>query len=120
MIAHFAYSTCVLSPQTLLDPGRSLIKSGRLVKLSGAGKEKGGGAGKRIEYHFFLFNDLIIYASEGMQSKYKVHRVLHLSLCRVVDVKTPSGERNFHSRVWSQPAQPSSVAGFQAALCSRS
>jgi hypothetical protein len=63
--------------------GRSFIKSGQLAKITGKSKA-------RVDYHFFLFSDLIIYASEGMQTKYKMHRVVHLSLCRLVDIRSAS------------------------------
>lgn len=58
---------------------RVFKKQGVLTKISQSTK-------RRIDYHFFLFNDLLIYASEGIHSKYKVHRVMHLSLLHVVDL----------------------------------
>jgi len=64
----------------LLDPGRQFLRSGKLVKLSQSNN-------KKTEYKFYLFNDLLIYASEGLQVKYKVHRVLQLVLCRLLDCK---------------------------------
>ena len=42
-----------------------------------------------------LFSDLLLYASEGMQTKYKVHRVMHLSLCRLVDVQDDRFKNSF-------------------------
>ena len=65
----------------LVDPNRSLVREGRLVKVNNSGT-------KRTAYHFMLFNDLILYASEGMNVRYKVHRVVHLSLCRLEDVRS--------------------------------
>ena len=65
----------------LVDPHRSLVKEGKLVKVNNSDT-------KRTPYHFMLFNDLILYASEGMNVKYKVHRLVHLSLCRLEDVRS--------------------------------
>ena len=64
-----------------MDPHRSLVKEGRLVKVNNSDT-------KRTAYHFMLFNDLILYASEGINVRYKVHRIVHLSLCRLEDVRS--------------------------------
>jgi hypothetical protein len=56
----------------LADPNRSMIKEGKLTKIA----EKGG---KKQDYTFFLFSDLILYADGGMQAKYKVTFTLSLS-----------------------------------------
>ena len=42
-----------------------------------------------------LFNDLILYASEGTTSKWKCHRVIHLSLCRLEDLRGIAYENAF-------------------------
>jgi hypothetical protein len=63
----------------LMDPNRLLIKEGKLQKVNNSNK--------LVTYVFMLFNDLILYASEGMNVRYKVHRVVHLSLCRLEDVR---------------------------------
>lgn len=65
----------------LVEPHRSLVKQGRLTKLNSAGN-------KRAMYQFMLFTDLILYASEGMNQRYKLHRVVHLSLCRLEDLRS--------------------------------
>ena len=68
----------------LADPGRALIKEGPLTKVSNDGR-------KRTTYHFMLFSDLILYASQSgtaAAARYKVHRVVHLSLCRLEDVRS--------------------------------
>ena len=68
----------------LADPQRALIKEGPLIKVSNDGR-------KRTTYHFMLFNDLILYGSQGGSAsgaRYKVHRVVHLSLCRLEDVRS--------------------------------
>ena len=58
---------------------RALVKQGKLTKVSPDGK--------RRTYFFFLFNDILVYASAGVQQQYKYHRCLHLSLCRIEDVR---------------------------------
>lgn len=68
----------------LVDPGRVCVKKGVLTKVSSNQK--------RVDYTFFLMNDMLIYASEGINSKYKVHRVVHLSLVRFVDIPNKGGE----------------------------
>lgn len=73
----------------LSDSNRSFVKEGVLLKAADQG------AGKRQEYLFMLFSDLLLYASEGMQTKYKVHRVMHLSLCRLVDVQDDRFKNSF-------------------------
>lgn len=64
----------------LVDPGRSFVREGPLTKLSNSST-------KRQQYIYMLFSDLILYASEGMNSKWKCHRVIHLSLCRIEDLR---------------------------------
>jgi hypothetical protein len=73
----------------LSDNNRSFVKEGMLLKAADQG------AGKKQEYMFMLFTDLLLYASEGMQTKYKVHRVMHLSLCRLVDVQDDKFKNSF-------------------------
>ncbi len=66
---------------TLVDSNRYFVKEGRLSKLSVK-------TGKKAEYQFILFSDLLIYASEGTTTRYKVHRLLHLLLCRIQDLRS--------------------------------
>jgi len=73
----------------LSDANRSFVKEGMLQKAADQG------AGKKQEYMFMLFSDLLLYASEGMQTKYKAHRVMHLSLCRLVDVQDDKFKNSF-------------------------
>jgi len=65
---------------SLVESARELIKDGRLIKLSEQ-------TNKEQPYHFFLFSHFFLYANEGIQTKWKVHRVMHLSLCKIVDLK---------------------------------
>ena len=68
----------------LADPQRALVREGPLIKVSNDGR-------KRTSYHFMLFSDLILYASQSgnaSAARYKVHRVVHLSLCRLEDVRS--------------------------------
>jgi len=62
----------------LVHPDRKFIFSGNLIKQSSKGELD--------QYRFFLFNDLLLYVS-GNAGNFTVHRVLHLSLCQVLDVK---------------------------------
>jgi hypothetical protein len=71
----------------LVDPARMFVRESLLTKMSNASNGK-----KPTDYHFFLFNDLLLYASEGLNTKYVMHRVIHLSLCRLIDYqRTPNG-----------------------------
>lgn len=64
----------------LVDPPRTYIRSGPLQKLSASRK------GRKETYYFFLFSDIILYATTSAR-RYKVHRVVHLSLLRIVDLR---------------------------------
>eukprot|EP00462_Mataza_sp_D1_P028081 CAMPEP_0175174016 /NCGR_PEP_ID=MMETSP0087-20121206/32389_1 /TAXON_ID=136419 /ORGANISM="Unknown Unknown, Strain D1" /LENGTH=1217 /DNA_ID=CAMNT_0016465421 /DNA_START=129 /DNA_END=3782 /DNA_ORIENTATION=+ len=70
---------------------RTFLKSGVLKRVSTNNK--------LLEYNFFLFSDIIIYAkaqanpkllghskSSTSHSTFKLHRVLHLALCRLVNL----------------------------------
>merc|ERR1712130_1031506 len=62
----------------LLHPDRRFIHNGPLTKKS---------TKNDLDlYRFYLFNDLLIYVS-GNPGNYAVHRVLHLSLCKIVDLR---------------------------------
>lgn len=61
----------------LVDPERTFVREGHLTKLSSANKQQ--------IYRFFLFTDLILYAREQFQ-KLKLHKVVHLSMCRLTDI----------------------------------
>jgi hypothetical protein len=71
----------------LVAQHRKFIREQLLTKLTQGMKRK--------DYHFFLFNDVLLYAEQGINAKFKVHRVLHLAFCRLVDQKPSkaSGER---------------------------
>ena len=62
----------------LVHPDRKFIYSGPLTKQSTKGDLDC--------YRFYLFNDLLIYVS-GNIGNYTVHRVLHLSLCQIKDLR---------------------------------
>jgi len=64
----------------LVESVREFIKDGRLVKISEQ-------SSREMSYHFFLFSHIFVYASDGMQTKFKIHRVIHLSLCKIIDLK---------------------------------
>eukprot|EP00455_Lapot_gusevi_P002828 TRINITY_DN11163_c0_g1_i9.p1 TRINITY_DN11163_c0_g1~~TRINITY_DN11163_c0_g1_i9.p1 ORF type:complete len:260 (+),score=72.16 TRINITY_DN11163_c0_g1_i9:131-910(+) len=61
------------------------VLDGQLVKASSGNK--------LIPYRFFLFNDLLIYASVSL-NKFKPHRVLQLSIARLVDVADQRDMKN--------------------------
>jgi hypothetical protein len=75
----------------LVDPARSFVREGQLLKFANSSAAK-----KVTLYTFMLFNDLILYASEGINSKWKCHRVIHLSLCRIEDLRGLAYE-NMHA-----------------------
>lgn len=59
---------------------RRLLYEGDLTKVAGSGR------GKHTIYRFFLFNDMIVYASQGVFSggKYAVHQKIPLAKMKVV------------------------------------
>ena len=65
--------------QFLMHPERRFIREQDLEKISSKKKAL-------QEYRFFLFSDLLIYASPKGK-KFRPHRVIHLSLCRIIDLK---------------------------------
>lgn len=48
---------------SLVEPNRTFVREGRLTKISSGNKKQ--------EYIFFLFSDLIIYGSDGIQSRFR-------------------------------------------------
>jgi hypothetical protein len=62
----------------LLDPGRSFVRDGDLVKRSGR-------TGRSTPYRFFLFSDVLLYASGESNGRYKMHEELPLHLMKVTD-----------------------------------
>ena len=56
------------SGQDLARPGRTVLREGDLVKLSRSKREQ--------HYRFFLFNDLLVYASKRMGGLLKVRSFL--------------------------------------------
>lgn len=71
----------------LMSPGRELLKRGQLNRISSHQKE--------LAYEFFLFTDIIIYAKVNRHPRrdLKPHRVLHLSLCRLIDFQADPVKR---------------------------
>jgi len=67
----------------LLDPARSFLQSGYLVKKSSR-------TGRGTEYRFYLFSDVLLYASEEPDGRFKIHEELPLHLMKVVDWFPPS------------------------------
>ena len=81
---------------------RALVKQGKLTKISSDGK--------RRTYFFFLFNDVLVYASAGVQQRYKCHRCLHLSLCRIEDIKRRTTRSERAAAASEVPTTPPAAA----------
>lgn len=62
----------------LQDPERSILQSGDLVKKSLR-------TGRSTEYRFYLFSDVLLYASKEGCGRYRIHEELPLHLMKVVD-----------------------------------
>jgi brefeldin A-inhibited guanine nucleotide-exchange protein len=63
----------------LNDPSRSFVRQGNLLKRANR-------SGRCIEYQFYLFSDVLIYAKKMSGSdKYRIHEELPLILMKVVD-----------------------------------
>jgi hypothetical protein len=61
------------------DPVRAFLREGNLFKRSNR-------SGRSVEYRFFLFSDMLIYAKQiGSSDAYKIHEELPLILMKVVD-----------------------------------
>lgn len=69
----------------LQDPSRSYVRSGNLVKKSVRN-------GKTTEYRFYLFSDILLYASKEQDGYYKIHDELPLHLMKIVDWFPPSSQ----------------------------
>ena len=87
----------------LNDPGRSFVREGNLIKKSNR-------SGRCVEYRFFLFSDVLIYAKASAShvakrqdgstfAPYKIHEELPLHMIKVVD--------------WFPPEQTRSKKAFQ-------
>lgn len=62
----------------LQDPARSFVRAGDLMKKSGR-------TGRAVEYRFFLFSDLLVYAKPEGSGKYRTHEELPLYQMKIVD-----------------------------------
>jgi hypothetical protein len=60
------------------DPARSFLQSENLTKKSGR-------TGRATMYRFYLFSDILLYASQEADGRYKIHEELPLHLMKVVD-----------------------------------
>jgi hypothetical protein len=73
----------------LNDPNRSFVRQGNMLKRSNR-------SGRFVEYQFFLFSDVLIYAKKipGSSSrKYRIHEELPLILMKVVDFFPPEMQK---------------------------
>jgi Sec7 domain/PH domain len=67
----------------LHDPARAFLQSGNLIKKSGR-------TGRSTMYRFYLFSDVLLYASKEADGRYKIHEELPLHLMKIVDWFPPS------------------------------
>jgi len=67
----------------LQDPARSFLRDGHLLKKSSR-------TGRSTSYRFFLFSDVLLYASQDPDGCYKIHEELPLHLLKVIDWFPPS------------------------------
>ena len=67
----------------LQDPARAFLQSGNLLKKSGR-------TGRTTMYRFYLFSDVLLYASKTPDGRYKIHEELPAHLMKVVDWFPPS------------------------------
>jgi Sec7 domain/PH domain len=67
----------------LQDPARAFLQSGNLLKKSGR-------TGRTTMYRFYLFSDVLLYASKTTDGRYKIHEELPAHLMKVVDWFPPS------------------------------
>jgi hypothetical protein len=67
----------------LQDPARAFLQSGNLLKKSGR-------TGRTTMYRFYLFSDVLLYASKTSDGRYKIHEELPAHLMKVVDWFPPS------------------------------
>lgn len=67
----------------LNDPARMFLQSGNLVKKSGR-------TGRSTTYRFYLFSDILLYASQKPGGRYMIHEELPLHLMKIVDWFPPS------------------------------
>lgn len=74
---------------SIVDKERRFVREGELLKV--------GRNNHRKVYRFILFNNLLVYCSlSSTMKKWKVHKTLHLSLCRIVDLKDRPGDGLMH------------------------
>jgi len=69
----------------LNDPTRCFLREGNILKRTNR-------SGRDVEYRFFLFSDVLIYAKKNPRSsptKYRIHEELPLILMKVVDWFAP-------------------------------
>lgn len=67
----------------LQDPARAFHRAGSLLKKSAR-------TGRSINYRFYLFSDVLLYAKEESDGRFTVHEELPLHLLKVVDWFPPS------------------------------
>jgi len=69
----------------LQDPARSYLKCADLVKKSKAN-------GRSATYRFYLFSDVLLYASQESDGRFKIHEEFPLHLMKIIDWFPPSSK----------------------------
>lgn len=95
-------------------PSRRFVLDGNLQRVQLA-------TGKRLEYHFFLLSDLLVYSKpvfkklkHGRIQRYRMHRALLLALCRLVDI--PDGPDLQHAFKVNSPQKTIVIACGSAGM----
>ncbi|KAL3981794.1 RhoGEF domain family protein [Acanthocheilonema viteae] len=88
---------------SLVSPGRELIRKGKVMKILSSSE-------KTEERHLFLFNDLLLLASERTLpgfAKLKVRAIFDATLAQICEGDNLERENSFYVRGSDSPAGPS-------------
>ncbi|KAM3726914.1 FYVE, RhoGEF and PH domain-containing protein [Dirofilaria immitis] len=88
---------------SLVSPGRELIRKGKVMKILSSSE-------KTEERHLFLFNDLLLLASERTLpgfSKLKVRAIFDATLAQICEGDNLERENSFYMRGSDSPTGPS-------------
>uniref|UniRef100_A0A158Q6U5 DH domain-containing protein n=1 Tax=Elaeophora elaphi TaxID=1147741 RepID=A0A158Q6U5_9BILA len=91
------------SAMSLVSPGRELIRKGKVMKILSSSE-------KTEERHLFLFNDLLILASERTLpgfAKLKVRAIFDTTLAQIFEGDNLERENSFYVRGSDSPTGPS-------------
>ncbi|CAG9534815.1 unnamed protein product [Cercopithifilaria johnstoni] len=88
---------------SLVSPGRELVRKGKLIKILSSSE-------KTEERHLFLFNDLLLLASERTLpgfAKLKVRAIFDATLAQICEGDNLERENSFYVRGSDSPTSPS-------------